>query len=346
MTVYQRGKYWHFEFSLHGVRHRGTCGKGVHSKTAALRFEAQKRAEAIARGSQPRMRRAPVLAVAAKAFLEEMEAAHLAGSISANTLRHYRNAWDAWLADTFLAKMRIDAITPGDVASVKFPGGPHTAKNGAQTVGRILNWCAERGMITAAPKIKGRRVAGRNIRITQEMETALLAHMERECADIFTIMLNCGMRPEEVMSMRWADVRWEQAEYFVPTGKTPKARRLVPMSDRMVAVLRARQQTSTSQWIFPSREHKVGHRVTIAEQWREAREAAGVDAAVVLYCARHEFATSYLEHGGDLLTLMAIMGHEDISTTNKYLHGSTKGGAEVINKRNAKQSGLKIVRSA
>ena len=45
------------------------------------------------------------------------------------------------------------------------------------------------------------------VRIEPWMERALLEKMEQDVGDVFAIMLDCGMRPEEVMRSRWEDRR-------------------------------------------------------------------------------------------------------------------------------------------
>ena len=51
---------------------------------------------------------------------------------------------------------------------------------------------------------------------------------------------------------------------------------------------------------------------------------------------RHCFATEYLRHGGDVVRLSIILGHSEISTTQKYLHLLTEDlphqGLSILNR--------------
>jgi len=229
----------------------------------------------------------------------------------------------------------------------------------------------------AAPKIKGTRTTGRKIRITEEIESALRAHMKRDCSDVLTTMLDECMRNTEVFSMRWDRIDWERKEYHVAKSKSSASQRTIPLSDRAIAMLKGRKDNpvrgaepmtretptrggvrlgrtegatpstgANSPWVFPSRIGRVGHLTTIAKQFREAREAAGIDKSVKLYCARHTGASELSELGVDLLTLRELLGHEDISTTNKYLHGEAAKARDAINSKQRSRSGLKLERRA
>lgn len=356
MSVFLRrsSPYYQYEFMLNGRRHRGSTKQ--KTKTKAQRVEDNERRKAELRGSIPQLRKIPLLKAVAKEFLEEREAGMNAGNVAANTYRHYKNGW-AQIEQTDLADMRIDAITTGAAKAVKFNGGPWAQRACQQVLGAILNWAAEeRGYIQAAPSIKRTRAYGRKLRVSQETLDALLAHMERDCADVAQIVYECGIRPpKEALSLRWEDVDWERAKIRVRGTKTDDADRIVPMSEKLAALLRARQAELSgieTEWVFPERVWTgkpknliKRHRTSIAKQWAEAREAAGIDARLVPYHLRHEFATSFLENGGDLATLQAIMGHASIETTAKYLHGVGEKGRDVVNQRNRRNK-LQIVRSA
>lgn len=349
MAVFKRGDTFHYDFMIRGDRYRGSTKEKTPGK--ARTFESMLMAKIVEGGTDFRTTKAPILSEVAPKFLAEIDAQTEAKNLDSDTKRHYHNGWRT-LKEMHIAGMRIDHITTGIAASLRFPGGPWNARACQQVLGRILNWSADKGYIRVAPRIKRSKANGRSMRIEPWMEAELLKHMEQDVADVFVIMLDCGMRPEEVMRMRWENVHWPRNEYFNPFGKTAESRRFVPMSDRIIDVLRRRQASpaetpvmakKAETWVFPGKT-KAGHRITVAKKFEEARAAAGLDPKIVLYLARHELGTTFLKSGGDLGTLMKVMGHTSIATTSKYLHPDIEGAADVINRRN--RAGLKLVKKA
>jgi len=146
------------------------------------------------------------------------------------------------------------------------------------------------------------------------------------------------MRPDEVFRLRIENIDWNRQLIFNPFGKTRASRRHVPISQRMIEVLRVRSGEKQDGWLFPSQRAVEGHLTTVAKQFREARRAAGLPENLVLYCARHTFGTAIYEATGNLAMVMKVMGHADARTAMHYQHPAIDPIREAIDQRNLRHN--------
>ena len=153
--------------------------------------------------------------------------------------------------------------------------------------------------------------------VTRAEEVRYFQCARGNLADIAHIILNQGMRPDEVMSLRKTDVDLERRRLHVRKGKTRAARRTLDLTSESASILGKRLRTD-SEWLFPSRGKPGEHLARLNGTHDRVCTAAGLQ--FVLYDLRHTFATRMAEAGVDLATLAAILGQESIRMVQRYVH--------------------------
>jgi len=334
MELYRQGgsKYWTVDFVVNGRRHRKSTKQTTKAKAGEVAAEfirqAQRNESPVRKGQMMRLR-----LFAEDRFLPFVEASTLAEK----SKLYYQNGWRI-LKSLPVADLRLDCITTSVADTLELKGTGANQNCALRTLRRMLSLAHEYGILQAAPRIKLRKENQRTAVWDAKSEEALIKVAPQPLKDVFILCHDSGMRPDEVISLRWDDVLWEKSLIFVREGKTRKSTRHVPLSDRVRDALRRRARNAKTEWVFASKRKgtKTGHitHTGIEKPFRIAREAAKLPKELVLYSARHSFATDLLDRTGNLKLVMDVLGHESVTTTQKYLHPSQKNIAEIVNQRN------------
>ena len=147
---------------------------------------------------------------------------------------------------------------------------------------RILHLAVEWGELDSAPKFKlepGER--HREHVLPPAEEAKYLAAAPPLVADIATVLVDSGMRPEECFRERWENVTWVNGRHgtiLVTHGKTKAARRVLPMTPRVRGILEGRWETAgkpAEGWMWPA-PTKSGHvePSTVKKQHRRRSKTA------------------------------------------------------------------------
>jgi hypothetical protein len=81
-------------------------------------------------------------------------------------------------------------------------------------------------------------------------------------------------------------------------------------------------RNAISPWLFPSVERKHISRQRVWQIVKKCFQPFG--RTVSPHALRHSCATHMLEEGADIRTVQTILGHSDISTTERYTHASVR----------------------
>ena len=334
MELYRQdgSKYWTADFVVNGRRYRKSTKQTTKSKAGEMAAEflrqAQRNETPVRKGQMIRLRQ-----FADDRFLPFVEAS----SLAEKSQLYYKNGWRI-LKSLPVADLRLDCITTSVADTLELNGTGANQNCALRTLRRILSLAHEAAILQAAPRVKLRKENQRTAIWDAKAEEALLKVAPQPLKDVFLLCHDSGMRPDEIISLRWDDIIWDKSLIFVREGKTRKSTRHVPLSDRVRDALRIRAKRAKTEWVFASvrKGTKTGHitHTGIEKPFRIARKAAKLPKELVLYSARHSFATDLLDRTGNLKLVMDVLGHESVTTTQKYLHPSQKNIAEIVNQRN------------
>jgi integrase len=194
---------------------------------------------------------------------------------------------------------------------------------------RVLRLAVEWGELQTLPKVrmlKGERHRERVL--TADEEARYLAGASKLLADVATLLVDTGLRPEECYRLGWESISWvtgRNGTMLVTHGKTSAARRLLPMTPRVRSLLESRWEAAgrpEEGWVWPALT-KSGHLEpsSLKKQHAKALRMARI-RPFVLYTLRHTFLTRLGASGCDVWTLARIAGHSSIGISARYVHPS------------------------
>jgi integrase/recombinase XerC len=291
----------------------------------------------------------PTVRKAIKKFLQAMEGR----SASAHTVRAYRKEL-----------MRFaEYLGPGlgwkDVDHVMIRGFlSHLHGSGLSKVSiaralaairSLYKWLAREGMVEKNPAklVATPRLPRKLPRVptAEEINDVLNSELpgiasfpERDRA-IFELLYGCGLRNSELVGIELGDI--EEANGLILVHGKGKKQRYVPLGgvaaealDAYRAVRRRllRKLEMNTHWLFINQRGGPLTTRSVARIVKQMAISKGLPSDVHPHTLRHAFGTHMLSEGADLRSIQELLGHERLSTTQKYTQLSIGHVMEVYDK--------------
>jgi len=148
---------------------------------------------------------------------------------------------------------------------------------------------------------------------------------------IIELLYSCGLRVSELVHLKISDLFFKESLIKV-TGKGNKER-FVPISkqsqlyiNNYIQDIRSYQKIKKGfeDTLFLNERGTILSRVMIFLILKKLKEVSNIKKKIGPHTLRHSFATHLIENGADLITIQKMMGHESITTTERYLHVNKK----------------------
>jgi len=136
---------------------------------------------------------------------------------------------------------------------------------------------------------------------------------------ILTIIYASGLRISEVLSIKKRDIF---SEFLIIKGKGNKERQ-VPKLDIINEVISqylasCPYEREDDDFLFVGKGGKVLNPGVFQRQVRVIRGIIGLSDKITPHSFRHSFATHLLNNGVDIRTIQMLLGHKNLSTTQRY----------------------------
>lgn len=153
-------------------------------------------------------------------------------------------------------------------------------------------------------------------RLIQTFDTETELGLRNLC--ICSLMFDSGLRLHEVVALKSEQLHLSEG-YVIVDGKGNK-QRIVPIGNttkqHLQQYLRKRKRTVA---LFVQEDKQPITDTTLKDLFRKLKEKSRI-RRLHPHLLRHTFATRYLENGGNIYHLQAILGHTSLEMVKRYLH--------------------------
>jgi integrase len=322
-----------------GIQRKQTIGRCTDIVPDKARDLARKIFGAVAEGRDPAMEKtelkeAPTVADLEQRYMKE----HARPFKKAGSVARDEALWRIYVLPA-LGKKRVDSVTQADVLALmgSLSEHPATANACVALLSKAFNladlwkWRKDGNPCRHIKKYKIREretiLAPEQIQRLDATLTEMVEQHEimKSMADLIRLLLITGCRLNEIMSSKQEWIDRERSLLLLPDSKVGQRR--IALSSAAMEIINGIEE---GKWLIPGRiagEHMM-HPQGI---WKRIKQRAELPPEMRIHDLRHTAGSLAHMAGLTQKQVATMLGHRQLSTTERYLHGLATDQARAIN---------------
>jgi integrase len=272
-----------------------------------------------------------------------------------------------------LGRVRLEQLTPDQVRKAfanirdgktacnvktrprgraRVSGGEGAARMAIRVLRAILNWAIKEGYTDRNPAeglelgADGTRdVVLSSLSDYQTLFDALSnlraqLQISADQADAIRLLAFTGARLNEIAALKWGQVDLTRSMLCLPrhahkTGKKTGKGKEIALPAVALQLIARRTPGKAEEYVFPSSRGSHAHISLGSKLWARIRAEGGLPEGVTNHSLRHSLGTWMAIRGAQAPEIMAVLGHSQLSTTQKYIHMAQDARVALVERHTA-----------
>ena len=243
------------------------------------------------------------------------------------------------ILDRYYKDVYLDEVTPLMIQKclawrLRSRNSKSTANRYLALLKKMFSLAIDEGYLETNPAAKIKKSSEKDLLkervLTEDEEVRLKSASYPVLRSIINVAVHTGMRLQEILSLRWAQVNF--AEMMLTAERTKSGKpRTIPLNAALHdELLRLRSLDGQSPYVFPN--SKTGKPLTTVKTAFVATcRRAGI-AGLRFHDLRHTFGSRLVERGADIETVRSLLGHASIVVTQRYVHSTDERRRTAVEK--------------